>query len=229
MSAMKPVPFIVEIAIYFLLSMVTFAMLLTITQYTSFATNVGFLKLKQEYLGIRIWKIAFYIHVFSAILALMAGFTQFSNYVLKEHRSLHKIVGKIYAYDIMIVNFPAGLIMAIYANGHLPSKIAFLILDILWFAFTYKAVVAARKGDIKTHRQFMIRSYALTFSAITLRLWKIVFTHTLPLDIPTIYMVDAWMGFVPNLLFAEWYIRTRLNKIKINDSSFHGQKTKKIQ
>lgn len=187
-------------------------MLLTIAQYASFKEQVGFLILKQDYLNIKIWKIAFYVHVFSAIIALMAGFTQFSNYVLKEHKKLHRIVGRIYAYNILIINFPAGLIMGIYANGHLPSKMAFLILDFLWFIFTYKAVVAIRRKDVKSHKQFMIRSYALTFSAITLRLWKIVFTHTLPLDIPTIYMIDAWMGFVPNLLFAEWYIRTRLSK-----------------
>jgi uncharacterized membrane protein len=187
-------------------------MLLTISQYAGLKDNVGFLLLKQDYLNIRVWKIAFYTHVFSAIIALMAGFTQFSNYVLKEHRKLHSVVGKIYAYNILLINFPAGLIMGIYANGHLPSKIAFLILDFLWFTFTFKAVAAIRKKDVKKHKQFMIRSYALTFSAITLRLWKIVFVILTPLDVTTIYMIDAWMGFVPNLLFAEWYIRSRWGK-----------------
>jgi len=203
---------LIDTCIYLALSIVFFAMLLTITQYTSFNDKVGFLLFKQDYLNIRIWKVAFYVHVFSAILALMAGFTQFSDYVLKEHRKLHRVMGRIYAYDILIINFPAGLIMGIYANGHLPSKMAFLILDFLWFIFTYKAVAAIKRKDVKAHKQFMIRSYALTFSAITLRLWKQVFVHLTALDIPTIYMIDAWMGFVPNLLFAEWYIRTRLSK-----------------
>jgi uncharacterized membrane protein len=196
-----------DIIIYFALCAATFAMLLTIAQYASFNTTVGFLQFKQDYLHILSWKIAFYIHVFSSLFTLCAGFTQFSSFVLKHHKNLHRLVGKIYAYDILLINFPAGLIMAFYANGELPSKIAFIILDCLWFFFTLKAVIAIKAKDIKTHKRFMIRSYALTCSAITLRLWKIVLSNTFDIDPQTLYMIDAWMGFVPNLLFAEWLIQ----------------------
>ena len=106
----------------------------------------------------------------------------------------------------MLINFPAGMIMAFYANGHLPSKIAFIILDCLWFWFTYKAVAAIKVKNIKAHKRFMIRSYALTCSAITLRMWKIILSHTFNIEPEVLYMIDAWMGFVPNLLFAEWLI-----------------------
>ena len=199
--------------VYIALSFVTFGMLLTVAQYSAFRDNIGFLQFKQGYLHIRIWKIAFYTHVFSAIIALFAGFTQFSSFILKEYRTLHRFIGKIYAADILFINFPAGMIMAVYANGGLPSKTAFIILDILWFAFTWKAVAAAKRKDIKTHKQFMIRSYALTFSAITLRTWKIILSHSFHFDPVTLYMIDAWMGFVPNLLFAEWLIRRKTLKL----------------
>ncbi|MFT3911352.1 MAG: DUF2306 domain-containing protein [Ferruginibacter sp.] len=196
-----------DIVIYFLLCTATFAMLLAISQYFSFRDDVGFLRFKQDYIGIPLWKFAFYTHVFSSILTLCAGFTQFSNYVLKHHRRVHRFMGKLYAYNIFFINFPAAMIMAFYANGHLPSKIAFIILDILWFSFTLKAVIAIRSKDIKTHKRFMIRSFALTCSAITLRTWKIILGNLFHFDPLTLYMIDAWMGFVPNLLFAEWLIR----------------------
>jgi len=196
-----------DLLIYFALCAATFAMLLTIAQYTSFKPDVGFLQFKQDYIHITIWRVAFYTHVFSSLLTLCAGFTQFSNYVLKYHKNLHRLIGKIYAYDILLINFPAGMIMAFYANGHLPSKIAFIILDSLWFVFTYKAVAAIKVKDIKKHKRFMIRSYALTFSAVTLRTWKIILSHSFAIDPMSLYMIDAWMGFVPNLLFAEWLIR----------------------
>ena len=195
-----------NIFIYFLLCAATFAMLLAISQYFSFKTDVGFLKFKQEYLDIQIWRIAFYTHVFSSIFTLCAGFTQFSTHVLRQHKKLHRFMGKMYAYNVMLINFPAGMIMAFYANGHVPSKIAFIILDCLWFWFTYKAVVAIRAKDIKAHKRFMIRSYALTCSAITLRLWKIILSNSFNIDPQVLYMIDAWMGFVPNLFFAEWLI-----------------------
>ncbi|MGC4104312.1 DUF2306 domain-containing protein [Ferruginibacter sp.] len=198
-----------NILVYFALCAATFGMLLAISQYASFKTDIGFLRFKQDYIDIDIWRIAFYTHVFSSLLTLCAGFTQFSSYVLKHHKKLHRIAGRIYAYDILLINVPAGMIMAIYANGGIPSKIAFIILDCLWFWFTYKGVAAIRAKDIKTHKQYMIRSYALTFSAITLRTWKIILSHSFTIDPATLYMIDAWMGFVPNLLFAEWLIRRK--------------------
>lgn len=180
-------------------------------QYTALKDDIGFLQFKQPYLHIKIWKAAFYTHVFSSILVLMAGFTQFSDHILKEYRNIHRIAGRIYACNIIFINFPAGMIMAVYANGLLPSKIAFVILDTLWCWFTIKGVMAARRGDMLVHKQYMIRSYALTCSAITLRTWKIILSATLISDPLLLYMVDAWMGFVPNLLFAEWLIRSKLS------------------
>ena len=178
--------------------------------------NIGFLQYKKDYLHILPWKIAFYTHVFSIIFALVAGFTQFSNYILKNHKSIHRIMGRIYAYDILIVNFPATMIMAIYANGLLPAKTAFVVLDCLWFYFTYKAVWAIRHRNITAHKEFMIRSFALTLSAVTLRSWKIIILSIIYIDPLHLYMIDAWMGFVPNLLFTEWLIKRKRRSKKLS-------------
>lgn len=192
--------------VYLVLCVATYLMLQMAIDYSSFETDIHFLRYKQEYINIPLWKAAFYVHVFSSVLALAAGLTQFSNHVLRKHRRLHRIIGWIYVVDILVINFPAAMIMAYYANGLLPSKIAFTILDCLWFWFTLKAVLAARKRAISEHKRFMIRSYALTFSAITLRSWKIVLAAVFHPDPLSLYMIDAWMGFVPNLFIAEWII-----------------------
>ncbi len=109
----------------------------------------------------------------------------------------------------MIVNFPAAMVMAVYANGLLPGKIAFILLDSLWFWFTYKAVIEIKRGNVKRHKEYMIRSYALTLSAVMLRLWKIIISSNITIDPVHLYMIDSWMGFIPNLLFAEWLIRNK--------------------
>lgn len=192
--------------IYLLLCAATFLMIRTILQYTALRDDVGFLLLKQAYVGNKVWKVAFYVHVFSAIFSLMAGFTQFAGELLKERPLVHRVVGRLYAWNIIVINFPAGMIMAYYANGLLPSRIAFTILDCLWCWFTWQGVAAAKRGDIAAHRRFMIRSYALTLSAITLRSWKEILSHSFDIDPLTLYMIDAWLGFVPNLLLAEGWI-----------------------
>ncbi len=51
----------------------------------------------------------------------------------------------------------------------------------------------------------MVRNYAVTFSAVTLRLWLlllIVFNS----EVEAAYVTVAWLSWVPNLLIAELII-----------------------
>ena len=198
-----------EFVFYLVLCVGTFLMARLISQYTGFDPKIGFLAFKQECIGIDHWRWAFYIHVFSSLLTLAAGFTQFSRDVLKNAPRLHRVIGKIYVIAVLFVNVPTGLVMAVYANGLLPSKIAFTILDGLWFYFTLRALIEIKRKNVQAHRRSMIRSYALTFSAVTLRLWKMTLSKLFVMDSLMLYQIDAWLGFVPNWIAAEWYLRRR--------------------
>ncbi len=59
------------------------------------------------------------------------------------------------------------------------------------------------------HRAFMIRSFALTFAALTLRTWKLILNHFITIDQTELYVIDAWLSFIPNLLVAEILIRAQ--------------------
>src|SRR6201996_500806 len=141
---------------YALLCVGCFFMLRTILGYTSFRDDAQFLALKQAYIHNAVWKTAFYIHVFSAVLALLAGFTQFSSQLLRDQPGVHRLIGKIYVGNILLINFPVGLVMGIYANGGLPGKTAFLLLDVLWFYLTLKAYTSARNRRFVEHKNYMI-------------------------------------------------------------------------
>ncbi len=207
--AVKLIILLKSILLYLILCVATFLMLRMVIDYAAFRDDVDFLRFKEAYVGYWWWKTAFYVHVFTSIGALVAGLSQFSSHILREHRSWHRLIGRIYAYDILAINFPSGMVLAVCANGLLPGRIAFVLLDCLWFTFTWVAVAAVRNGQIARHREFMIRSYALTFSAVTLRTWKIILSRSFRIDPVHLYMMEAWMGFVPNLLVAEWWIRNR--------------------
>jgi hypothetical protein len=201
------------VIVYGLLSVGTLLMLRIILHYYPINNDSGFLQVKQDYVDIPVWKTAFYLHVFTSIFCLTAGFTQFSATVLKKYTSLHRFVGKLYVAAVVFFNVPAGMVLAVYANGHLPTKTAFVILDCLWFYFTLQALLAIKKKNIPQHKNYMILSYALTLSAVTLRAWKLVIANSFDPPPMTLYMIDAWMGFVPNLLFAWWLVSR--NKLKI--------------
>jgi hypothetical protein len=186
----------------------SFLMLRIIRAYIPMHSDTAFLQLKQDYIDITEWRIAFYIHVFTSMLVLLAGFTQFSNWFHKKYKSLHKKLGYVYVINILFVTGPASLLMGFYANGGLSSCIGFVLLAVLWILFTAIAVYKAIKKDFNAHRIFMIRSFALTLSAITLRIWKVLIA--IATDIPPMdrYRIIAWLGWGLNLLIAEYIIYT---------------------
>jgi uncharacterized membrane protein len=174
-----------------------------VAQYHTLELTVGFLASKQDYIHRPLWRMAFYVHVFSAIPTLLAGTVLFSSEIRQSIPVLHRWVGKLYVFDVLCINVPAGGILAVYANGGLSGKAAFVTLDVLWAWFTFRAYSEIRARRAAAHRRFMIRSYALTCSAITLRLWSNALPMIFTLDYGTLYIMSAWLGFLPNLVIAE--------------------------
>ena len=198
----------------------SFLMLRIIFLYIPAQTDVAFLQLKQEYIHITEWRIAFFVHVYSSLLALLAGFTQFSKKLLKQRPKLHRALGYTYVINVLMITGPAGLLMSFYANGGISSRIAFVLLSSLWISTTAIALYKAIKKDFRAHRFFMIRSFALTLSAVTLRIWKVLLANYTELPPMDRYRIIAWLGWTLNLLVAEliilYYIKKkRANKISL--------------
>lgn len=182
-------------------------------QYIPIQEGVAFLQIKQQYLWITEWKVAFFIHVFTSMFALVAGFTQFARWILRKHPSVHRWMGRLYVVTIVFITGPSGFIMGLYANGGFPSRLAFCLLSIAWIGTTILAYRAIMLRKFEAHRRWMIRSYALTLSAITLRIWKLLIVAMFaprPMDV---YQVVAWLGWIPNLLVAEWIIRATTRSV----------------
>lgn len=175
-------------------------------QYIPINTDVAFLRIKQEYVVRTHYSVAFFIHVFTSVFVLIAGFTQFSKYIRRHYFQIHKYSGWLYVIATLLFAAPSGLIIGIYANGGFWSRIGFCLLAVLWFVFTLVAMLRLKQKNIVAHQQWMLRSFALAMSAITLRAWKYIIValfHPPPMDV---YRVVAWLGWVLNLVIVEIYI-----------------------
>lgn len=189
-----------------------FVLMLNITlKYIPFDSNVAFLQIKQtEVLGIKPYLSFFYLHIYTSIFALIAGFTQFNDSILSNRKGIHKSIGKLYVFVVLFLAAPSGLFIGLFANGGFYAKISFVVLAVLWFYFTLQGFLKIRYQNLKQHKKFMLRSFALAFSAITLRLWKVIIVylfHSAPMDV---YQVIAWLGWIPNILLIEYYIFKRI-------------------
>ena len=203
---------IAKILLYGFYGFFCFLMLEITLQYIPLNLDTAFLPIKQDEIQHWHYQVAFFTHVYSAIFCLLAGFTQFSGQLRQKSPKIHQYLGWLYIISILLFAASSGLIMGVYANGGFWSQIAFVLLSILWWWTNFVAYRTLNEKDYQKHQQFMIRSFALTLSAITLRFWKyiIVFLwHPRPMDV---YRVVAWLGWVLNLLLAEIIIHKYLKK-----------------
>lgn len=188
-----------------------FWLMLKITwEYIPLNTNVSFLMIKQTEVTSRPeYLYFFYTHVYTSIFVLFTGFLA----ILRKDlgiKGFHKKIGKIYIFLILFLAAPSGIYMGIFANGGIYSKISFVILGFLWWVSTLKAYQLARQKKFRQHQQWMWRSFALTISAITLRMWKVIIVYLFHPDPMDVYQIIAWLGWVPNILFIEYLIARKL-------------------
>jgi uncharacterized membrane protein len=145
------------------------------------------------------------LHALGGAIALLAGPLQFLPGFRSKHWTYHRHQGWVYCGGVLL-GWLATLTLAPHAQTGWIASAGFLSLGTVWIVCTAVAVRYILKGDAAQHRRWMIRSYALTAAAITLRMYlPIGFAAKLPFDV--FYPAVAWLCWVPNLLAVELFLR----------------------
>jgi uncharacterized membrane protein len=152
------------------------------------------------------------LHIAGGMGALLAGPWQFSSKLRARALNLHRWLGRFYLVEVLIGSI-GGFAMAVVSSEGLPTHLGFGILAVLWFFSGLQAYRMVRKGNIEAHRQWMIRNFALTFAAVTLRIELPFMLALLHWPFRPSYITVSWLCWVPNLLIAEWMVRRRMNPL----------------
>lgn len=198
-----------RVGIILLMAWFSWLMLQLSLPYIAFKPGIAFLRSKQNVYHIDYWRYGFYAHVFTSIFLLVGGFIQFSNYFIRRQPLLHRRVGMAYLIILVFFSGPGAFAMALHANFGFAAQVSFVLQTLLWYVFSLAAYYYVRRKNYMQHGEMMLRSYALTLAAITLRI--LVFFLTLAkfkgVRPGEIYIAVAWLSWVLNLLLAELAIR----------------------
>ncbi|RKR03771.1 DUF2306 domain-containing protein [Maricaulis maris] len=148
------------------------------------------------------------VHIAAGMTALLAGPIQLLVCMQARLRALHRLVGVTFA-GAAVLCAVCGLILAGHAFGGGPNNAAFSALAVLLLVTTVMGVGKILIRDPAGHRIWMLRAYALIFSAVTLRAETAVLVAGFQLDFPTAYGIAAWTCWVGNLVVTEWLILAR--------------------
>lgn len=171
-------------------------------KFLSGRSDLGFLMTKG--LHVRTSKIylwAFYMHIYSGSVVLIAGLLQL--WRSKSNLWLHRLLGRFYVIIILLATAPSGMIMSCFANGGIIPSASFLLLAVSWWWFTWIAWRSAIKHNLVEHEKYIIRSYALTLAAVTLRLYIFLIAWIFELKGEEVYIWVSVLCWVPNLMIVE--------------------------
>jgi len=108
-------------------------------------------------------------HTLCGTFALLAGPLQFSTRFRQGHLKLHRVLGRMYFVSV-IIGALTGIVLATGRPG-LPGT---SMQGAAWIICTTAAVIAARNRQITAHRQWMARSYAVTFTFVSSRVLNLL-------------------------------------------------------
>ncbi len=108
-------------------------------------------------------------HTLAGIFALLIGPVNFSSRIRQRHLTLHRALGRIYVISVFVGSF-TGIALA-WGRPGLPGT---SMQAAAWMVCTIAAFITARNRQIAVHQQWMARSYAVTFTFVSSRVFNLV-------------------------------------------------------
>lgn len=166
-------------------------------------------------------QLAFFAHIVAGGVALVLGPLQFWRGLRERRPQMHRWIGRTSLLAVGLAGL-AGLVIAPVNDAGLVGLFGFGGLAMLWLVTGGLGYRAIRRGDVPSHRAWMMRNFALTYAAVTLRLWlPLLIVVQLPFagaggadfDFDAVfanaYAAVPFLCWLPNLVVAEWLIARR--------------------
>jgi len=179
--------------------------------YFSFSKDFDFIKERSFLFQSSFYNASFYIHITAGALCIGTALIQFSRYILKKSKAIHRISGKIYVAVVLFLGAPTGLYMAFFAKGSFWERCLFMFMAGWWFVTTLNGLTTIHKKNMVAHKVWMIRSYAMAMTAVTFRVYYIIL-YLLDWTLLENYQFSLWVSVVGNMLIAEWIIYRQSKK-----------------
>jgi hypothetical protein len=176
--------------------------------YFGFSRQFSFIEERLVLFAKPLYQYCFYIHIFAGAWCIGTALLQFSSYLLKKRKAIHVWSGKVYVFVVLVLGAPTGMYMSFFAKGNVTERLLFMFMAVSWFLTTLRGLQAIHQHDVNGHKNWMIRSYSLALTAVTFRIYHIVFYY-LDWSHFNNYTFSLWLSVVGNLAVAELLIWRR--------------------
>jgi len=146
------------------------------------------------------------LHAGAAATALLCGPVQLLKPLRRHRPAIHRWVGRVYVAGCL-VGGGSGIVLAAGVSTGPTAQAGFASLGVLWIIVTAQGWRSARAQRWADHERWMVRSFALTFAAVTLRLYLPIAVFGFGFEFNSAYTAISWLAWVPNAIAAELYLK----------------------
>lgn len=176
--------------------------------YFSFSKEFSFIQERLVLFESSLYTTSFYAHIAAGAFCIATALLQFSGYLLKKRKKIHVWSGRVYVFVVLAVGAPTGLYMSFFAKGSFYERVLFMFMAVFWFFTTCKGLSSILKKNVLAHKIWMIRSYSMAMTAVTFRIYHILFFMAGWGNLDN-YELSLWISVFGNMIFAEWFIYRR--------------------
>ena len=149
------------------------------------------------------------LHVIGGLAALVVGVFQLWSGAFRQSMAVHPWTGRVYVAGIVLGaagGITLGVTSAVYGVAW---SVGIMGLAFAWLVTTGVAVHCIRRRNVTAHRQWMIRSYIVTFGFVTFRIFADYLPYEALWGVPRPEMANAliWSVWVVPLLIYQIYLQ----------------------
>ncbi|KOV79358.1 DUF2306 domain-containing protein [Nocardia sp. NRRL S-836] len=155
------------------------------------------------------------VHVVFASVAILTCVPQIWPWFRGRFPVWHRRLGRVYVWGGVLPAGVSAFVLGVMTPFGPVAWSSNVLMAALWLSFTWLGWRTARRREFRDHRKWMIRSFTLTVSIISNRIWGVVAVLALDGRVPeehlpqTIAGISTWVGWVVPLLISQWWLERK--------------------
>ena len=156
-----------------------------------------------NYWVMRVWLL---LHITGGMIALLIGPWQFSQRLRRRYLRLHRLSGRVCLISVMCASLAAFRLAAGTSFGR-AFGFGLMMLAVAWITTSGMAYHAILKRQIPVHKEWMVRSYVVTFAFVTFRAFNDYPPMNTWLPVQDLAITNIWACWAVPLLFTEMFLQ----------------------
>lgn len=145
-------------------------------------------------------------HIVLGIIATIIGPFQFIPKIRNNYIKIHRKLGRVYIICVILSGI-SGMYLATTSGVNLPYAVGLFGLGFTWSVSAIMAFVSIKNKNIELHKDWMIRSYVITFAFVSFRFVEDILMALKIGSREEVLVLMSWACWAIPLFIAEIFIQ----------------------